>query len=191
MILTVYKTFYAFNYSSYSAALSAASIGTKTITYNSELYCLGPLHYTSIVELGFWNETFTLSRLLFGLFRTVMGTNLLVKSINMNTTSMVFNEFVSGNTMNTGYLLPITGIGYFYFSPILAPIITCGVYRIASKLEYRIKKTKSAFALFFMTYVYVRMATCIVATNINTILSMSSMILLTAGLIAIANKIIK
>lgn len=191
LVLSIYKTFYAFKYQSYFDALSSTSLSANMITYNLEAYCLGPLHYTAIVDLGFWNDTFSLSRFVFGILRTIMGTNLLVKSIDMNTTSMVFNEFVTGNRMNTGYLLPITGVGYFYFSPILAPVITCLVYRIASKLEYKMKKARSFFSLFFMSYVYIRVATCIVFTNINTILSMSSMILLTAGIIGFVNKYIK
>lgn len=188
VLLSIYKTFYAFKYSSYGDAIDAASINMNTITYNLEVYCLGPLHYSSVIELAS-NNSFPLSRLAYGFLRSVMGTNLLVKSIDMETTSMVFNKYVTANRADTGYLLPITGLGYLYLKSILSPLFSLSVYYLAFKMEKVINNSKSAFVLFFSSYIYIRLATCIICTNINTILSMGSMIIWSAGAIFLFNKL--
>lgn len=191
-LLTIYKSFYAFQYSNYFEAVSASTVNYEVITGNFESYCLGPLHYTSVIELDSNNYySFTFDRLIFGFLRSVMGTNLLVKDLDMETTSMVYNEFISGNMANTGHLLPITGLGYLYFPFVFAPLLTCFMYKLASKVEFLINKSGSAFGVFFLSYVYIRLATCIVFSNINTILTVLSMVFWLSGIVYILNKTIR
>ena len=187
-LLTVYKTFYAFLYSSYAEALSAASITSKTFTLNLEIYLEGPIHYTALIDLKNSGISFGIGRFLFGFFRTVAGTNMLVKGFDIDTASNLFNYLVTGNSANTGYLMPITGVGYVYLGAILSPLFVCVVYRFAFYLENMIKKSNTAFGIFFVSYVYIRTATCIICTNINTILTQVSFIALTAGVLYLDNK---
>lgn len=188
LLLSVYKTFYAFSYDSYISALSAANVQLDTFTTNAEIYFLGPLHYCSIIELAASGQSFGPLRFIFGLLRSVMGTNILVKNLSWQTTNMVFNSFVTDGAATTGYLLPITGLGLLYFNTLLSPAITVFIYFCAVKVEQIIKRSRSAFVAFFLAYIYIRLATCLICTNLNTILTHSSMVFWVAGVIYLINE---
>jgi len=191
LFLTLYKSFYVFHYSSYSEAFFATGLQLEGITRTLEAYLLGPLQYTACIEMANTNYTFPFTRLLYEIFRSTMGTNFLVRQMDMSTTSMIFNEFLTGGRNNHGLLLPITGLGYLYLTPLFAPLLTCIVYRFASIIEYEIDSSRYAFGVFFMSYIYIRLSTCIVCSNLNTVLTISSIVFWIAGTLYFTNKYIR
>jgi hypothetical protein len=187
--ITFYRFFTVYSSESYSDAFQQGDIELNKVTQYFELYSLGPLHITSVLELSQQKDLFTLERLLFGLLRSTMGTNFLVKNMDWKTNSEIFNEFISSGLNNTGILLPISGLCILYLSVFLSPILCCFIYIIALKLEIVIKKSDSTFFIFFASYIYIRLATCIICTNINTILTLVSTLLLSSGVLYIFNYI--
>ena len=190
VLLTLYKTLYVFNFESYEQAILESSFVNEDISKNFESYFLGPLHYAATLELYSTYDLFTLERLLFGIFRSTMGFNLFLKGYNYDTTNMVFCKFISNNLLDTGYLLPISCYCLLYLSPLLSPLLACFIYRISLSFEDTLHNSKSPFIVFFFSIIYIRLATCLIFTNINTILTLSSSYLIVFGTLFWLNHII-
>lgn len=187
LLLSIYKTFYAFNYTSYGDALIDSNFAENLISYQGEIYLLGPQTVAAAMKVY---DSFDLGigTFLFDIFRSFMGLNFFVKDMSIESTSVVFNNFVSSNSMSNGYLLPISSQGLIYFGFIFGPLLICFFYWITLILEKKMYTCKVPFLVFFMSYVYIRYSTCLISTNINTIITMSSSILLFVGLIYLIQK---
>lgn len=175
-LLSIYKTFFAFNYNSYIDAITQSS-SENLVSYQGEIYLLGPISVASALEMkDTWH--FNFNNLIYDFFRSTIGLSFLVKDSGIDSTSVIYNEFVSHGTLKNGYLIQISAHGALYFGYIFGPILICIFYKIALFLERLMDKSKYLFVQFFAAYVYIRFSTCMVSCNINTLLTMSSIILL-------------
>lgn len=190
ILMTIYKQFYAFKYDSYLTAIINFDIDMYEITKTSEIYLLGPQSVSSAMMLKNLNIEFNIKRLLFDFVRSFMGLNFIAKKIDMQTTSVIYNLFVTNGYSTNGYLIPITAQGYLYFGWILSPILLCLFLKLSLFLEKTFRTSQSAYTIFFMAYLFARSSTCIVASNINTVITNVSMFLLSAGIIYFIQKLV-
>lgn len=190
ILMTIYKHFYAFQYDSYLSTVSNIELDNYEITRTAEVYLLGPQTVSSAMKLKNQDLDYGLKRLLFDFARSFMGLNFIVKKFDMQTTTVIYNLFVSNGLQTNGYLLPITAQGYLYFGWILSPVLLCLFLSLSLHLEKTFRSSESAYTIFFAAYVFARSSTCVVASNINSVITNGSMILLSAGSIYLIQKIL-
>ncbi len=190
VFMTIYKHFYAFKYDSYLTTISNSKLDMHEVVKTSEVYLLGPLSVSSAMLLKKSTIRFGLERLLYDFARSFMGLNFIAKKIDMQTTTIIYNLFVTNGNANNGYLLPITAQGYLYFGWILSPILLCIFLKLSLFLEEKLKTSESAYTIFFAAYLFIRTSTSIVSSNINTVITNGSMILLSAGIIYMMQKLV-
>ena len=185
IMLTIYKTFYAFNYDSYADAIANSSSDMSDLVQTMEIYLLGPITVASAIEFGAIYSGLSLGQLLFDIGRSTIGVSFLVKSQNFVMTSASYNLFVTAGRSASGYLLPITGQGYIFLGFILSPILICICIYFAFRCERLMFSSKSAYVVYFSAYVFIRLSTCMVSSNLNTVLNAVSSIMISAGVIYI------
>lgn len=183
VLMTVYKEFYAFRYDSYLDALSSNRIDMYEITETAEIYLLGPQSVAAAILFGKNSNLIHIGRLLFDFARSFIGVSFFVKDMDMYTTSNLFNLFVTNGRSLSGYLLPITSQGHIYFGNLFSPILMILFLRIALYIEKIFRTSNSIYVVFFSSYFYIRAATCIVSSNINSVVTAGSLILMSAGII--------
>lgn len=176
VLISIYKMFFAFSYGSYLEAIAATDSSEYTIGYTAEIYLLGPITVSAVIDL--YNNSYPeFTTLFFDFMRSTMGLHLFVKDMSIESSSVLFNKFVTGTSMITnGYLLPISGNGLLYLTPIFGPFLLILIYRIGFFIEKVMKKTHSPIIFFFCAYVLIRYGTCMLSSNLNTVLTMSSLI---------------
>lgn len=189
-MLTIYKTFYAFKYTSYLEAISNSSSNINDLVQTMEIYLLGPITVSSSIDFSSFYQGATLKQFLMEIGRSTIGISFLVKSSDFVMTSASYNLFVTANRSISGYLLPITGLGYIFFGFLLSPILICFCFYIAFKLEKIMFNSKAAYVVYFSAYIYIRVATCIVSSNLNTVLNAISIIIISAGVLYIIQVLI-
>ncbi len=182
-MLTIYKTFYAFRYGSYLDAISNSSSSMNDLVQTMEIYLLGPLSVSSAIKFGSAFGGISLSQLLYDICRSSIGLSFLVKSQDSVLTSASYNLFVTSGNHTSGFLLPITGQGYLTFGIIFSPVLICICFYAAFKLEKVMLTSKSAYVVYFSAYVFIRLATCMVSSNLNTVLNAATSILISAGVV--------
>jgi|GEM_PF-2908323 len=184
VMLSIYKTFYAFLYSSYAEALASSSAGLEFIVQTLEVYLLGPVTMASALQFTFSGlTTFSLSQLLFDFGRSTIGISFLLKDSDRILTSAAYNQFVTRGLSDSGYLLPITGQGYAFLGFIFAPVLICLLFYFALKIEKVMFNSTSTFIIFFSAYIYIRIATCMISANLNSVLVAVSTVIISSGTI--------
>lgn len=181
-LLTIYKTFFAFKYDSYYDAINAEEINLKTLAQNLEVYLLGPQTVAASIEFAEIGN-FTFSQFVYDFQRSFIGLSFFVKGSDTYITSESYNLFVTDLAATSGYLLPLTGNAYGFVGFLFSPCLICMVYWLAFKLERIMLKSKVEYIVFFAAYVYIRLATCMVFSNLATILNVISSILISAGVV--------
>ncbi len=189
LFLTIYKTFFAFKYDSYLDAIKSEGIDLKDISTSLEIYLLGPQTVASSIEFSA-KGGFTFEQFFYDIGRSFIGISFFVKNNSSHITSEQFNLFISNGSSISGYLLPITGNAYCFVGFLLAPFLICIIYWLALKMEKLFLKSKTEYITFFSAYIYIRLATCIIFSNLATVLNVISSILLSAGLVYLFQKII-
>ncbi|SDP03273.1 hypothetical protein SAMN04515624_105179 [Eubacterium maltosivorans] len=184
VMLSIYKTFFAFMYSTYADALINSNMGLESVVQNLEIYLLGPVTVASAIQfasVGAFN--FSLSQLLFDFGRSTIGVSFFFKGSDKILTSEAYNQFITGGGANSGYLLPITGQGYEFLGFIFSPVLICLFFYLAFKIEKIMFKSNSTYIIFFVAYIYIRVATCMVSSNLNSVLVALSTVMVSAGVI--------
>lgn len=190
LLMTLYKHLGVFLYDSYSSAIASTKRDMHAITLASEVYLLGPQTVASTMMLKYQGVNFGLKQLFFDFVRSFMGLNFIAKTIDMKTTTVIYNLFVTNGRATNGYLVPITAQGYLHFGWILSPIVICLFLRLSLYLEDILRRSDSAYTVFFVTYAFARTSTCIIFSNINTVITMGSKLLLSAGCLHLFQKFI-
>jgi hypothetical protein len=187
-ILTIYKTFYAFRYDSYLDAIMYSDSNFKDFIRTMEIYLLGPITVSSVIKYENIYGGISLMQLFFDIGRSTIGISFLLKTIDYTLTSSSYNLFITSGRSVSGYLLPITGQGYLSFGFILSPLLLCCYLYIAFKLEKQMISNKSAYVVFFASYVFIRLSTCIVSANLSTVMNVTSSIFISAGILYLIQK---
>lgn len=183
-LLSLYKHLYVFQMDSYVSAIAETGFNGYELTKNLELYLLGPLTIASVFDFAVQSEgVFTIQRFLLDLLRPFIGISFLVKDSSLDTTTILYNLFVTDNRASNGFLLPISGHCFLYFGYLLAPGLICICYYLAFQLERILINTRSVFIGFWGSYFFIRLASCMVASNIYTVITSFSLVLIfTAGI---------
>ena len=190
--MTAYRLFAAYKYSSYSAALQGGSLRANYIPAFIEMYCLGPqsvacgIHFSDLMQ-----NDFTIGTFFYDIFRPFMGLNFIAKAFNSSTSIMMYNSWFSGiQGKSNGLFLQISNQGYCYFGLLFAPVYACIFLRIAIFIERKLKKTQTLFLIFFYNYVYIRLATCVIAGTMSGYISTMTMALIMCGAIYLLQKLV-
>lgn len=187
-LLTIYKNFYVFNYASYADAL-ANSNGFAGVGKTAELYLLGPVS----VAAGL-NETLadaqSLGSLLYDFARSFIGLSFFVKGSDFTAAGAMFNQFVSGGTSASGVLLPISVEGGTCTFLALGPALTLGFLLFALYLERKMRNATSPVVIFYIAYVYIRMATCLVSAAVSSVILSFSSVIVIVGALWLAQRLL-
>lgn len=189
VFMTLYKGLYVFNYSNYTAALSNSDIGLERVVNSAEVYLLGPQTVSAAINFADNSSVDFLALLPLDFAKSTIGISFFVDGVTTHTTSVLYNLFVTGGVAVNGYLLPITAQGYMCLGFILSPIIICLFYLLALKIESLMTETSFLYVKFFAAYVYIRVATCIVSSNMNSVLTAASIVVISAGLVFLMQRI--
>lgn len=188
LMLTIYKTFYAFNYDSYFEAITSGNQVFGGLGGNFDLYALGPTSVATGFAAGEATSNFNIGSLLFEIARCTIGISFLVKDVPIDMPTVIYNLFVSGGTRTSGYFIPIGVEGAVCTTTILGPLLPLAFLMIAVKIERLIRSSKSSYWVFFLSYVYIRFATCLVAGNMATILNTTTTVLITTGVLYVMSR---
>lgn len=190
--MTAYRLFSVYRYSSYGAALQGSSLRDNYISSFVEMYCLGPQSVACGIHFSDVNQgSFTLGSFFYDIFRPFMGLNFIAKLFDGKTSILMYNSWFSGvEGRSNGLFLQISNQGYCYFGMVLAPIYACLFLRIAIFLEKKLKQRNSLFLIFFYNYVYIRLATCVIAGTMSGYITTITMVLLVCGAIYLLQKFI-
>lgn len=190
-LMTVYKMFYAFNYDSYLEAIVSSEQVFTGLSGNLEYYCLGPTSVAAGFAAADGYTDLNIASLLFELVRSFIGLSFLVKDLPFSMPTEYFNLFVSGGSRTSGYFIPLGVEGAVCTIPLLGPILPIALLWIAMKLECIVRRTTSPYWVFFLSYVYIRLATCLVAGNLATILTTVSTVLVTTVVLYLASRVLE
>jgi hypothetical protein len=134
---------------------------------------------------------FTIGTFFYDIFRPFMGLNFIAKAFNSSTSIMMYNSWFSGiQGKSNGLFLQISNQGYCYFGLLFAPVYACIFLRIAIFIERELKKTQTLFLVFFYNYVYIRLATCVIAGTMSGYISTMTMALIMCGAIYLLQKLV-
>lgn len=190
LLITIYKTFYAFNFDSYGDAIANSGYGISDLTKDMDIYLLGPSTYSSVVAFKQSIFTYPIFGFLYDFFRSFIGLSFFVKDMMFQGSSALYNLYVTNGAVTSGYLLPITGLGYIMFGKILSPIFLIVILYISSKIEKIFRTSKNICITYFSGYVFIRMASCIVSSNFNSVIVQLSSTLVFIGGLLLLNKIL-
>jgi hypothetical protein len=185
--LTIYKTFYAFRSGSYQEALSGG-FSALSLSYQFEIYALGPVSVSAVFDLLDTHSP-AFFTLILDFLRSTIGPSFFVKKYEMGTTSVLYNLFITQGTNPSGFLIPISAQGAMYLTPFFGPLLICLYYRLAFWQEKIIKKTANPYICVFIGFMYIRFATCMVTSNINTINTMASLVVIFLFPLFIVHKV--
>lgn len=181
--MTIYKHTYAFKYDSYIEAMMSSNIDMEEISKTAEIYLLGPQSVAASISMKDAYSEFSIDRLIFDFMRSFIGLNFLVKNSSMMSTSNIFNLYVTGGKSISGYLLPIGAQGYIYFGYLLGPLLMILMINISLHIENIFTRSESLYVSFFALYMFSRVSTCIISSNLNSVITSSSLIISSAGII--------
>lgn len=180
LFMTLYKSLYAFNSGSYADVLLENDFDPEKISHMLEVYIFGPVCAASVFSFEeFSTFSASLPLFLYDTFRPIMGLNILAKAFDYQLTSELYNLHNTLSGFDTsGLLIPISGQAYLYFGWLLSPVLICCFYLLAIKLELIIKTTHSLFLVFWCSYFFIRISTCMICSNVPSVLTSGSLVFL-------------
>ena len=190
--MTIYRVFAVYNHSSYFEVLKGASIREHYFESFVEMYFLGPQSVAcGLLCTDTLRGQYTIGTFIYDIARPFMGLNFIAKLFNENTSTVLYNSWFFGKEgLSNGLLLQISNQGYNYFGFFLAPIFGCVFMRIALFIEEKLKQPNTIYLVFFYNYIYIRMATCVMAGTMSGYISAVTMALLVCGVIYLLQKLI-
>ena len=190
--ITAYRLFAVYKHSSYSDAIQGGSLRDNYIPAFIEMYCLGPQSVACGIQFSdLMHGDFTIGTFFYDIFRPFMGLNFIAKAFDGSTSIMMYNSWFSGvQGKSNGLFLQIANQGYCYFGLFLAPVFACVFLRIAIFIERKLKQTKNLFLIFFFNFVYIRLATCVIAGTMSGYITTITMSLIMCGSIYLLQKFV-
>ncbi|WP_306010336.1 hypothetical protein [Bacillus sp. MMSF_3328] len=180
VLMSIYKFFGAFQYDSYSAALSNSNADISWLSRTLQSYFFGPenvaitLDFFKSIDVGTGNMFYDFLRSTFGVSFLLKGDGVL--------TSEIFNTYIYGIERPTGHVISAIGYSVLFFGIFLAPIFALFNIFISAKVEKQLYKSKSYEMMYVWGYVLVRFATNLFV-NTPPLISNASIMLGTAGLL--------
>ena len=190
--MTVYRLFAVYKFSSYSAALEHGGyMGQNYDSRFMESYLLGPQSIAAGIEFkNLYAGYFSVTRLIFDIFRPFMGFNIILKRFSVTPSITLYNSWLSGVAgRSNGNFLQITSQGYCYFGFLFSPLFTCIFLWISVKIENWMKKETNLFVYFFLCYVFIRTSTCVLGGTMSGYITNLSMTFLMCGFFVLLQKL--
>lgn len=187
IMMTIYKVFNAFLFSSYSEALQNSDVSSGFSASMIDAYFYGintiakNLSFGHVADLNILN-------FLYDILRSTFGLNFLAPH-GISLTSQYYNLYLYGGEQSTGYLLSSVGYGYIYFGFILSPFISCLNIFFLTFMERKMKNVSSIEMSYIWAYLYMRFAFSLLG-SLPPLISLSSRFLFfNGGIYYIAKKI--
>lgn len=157
-MMTIYKTFRAFAYSSYSLAIAsgASDFNAQSISNMIDIYFYGVrdiarnISISKQINLNF-GTFFT------DLFRNTFGIHYLFRG-SENTTVALYNLYIYNGLNTAGNLYSSLAYGSSYFSPVLAPLATVFNIVFATWIENKLHRVKDIDIYYVVSVAYIRLA---------------------------------
>jgi len=157
-LLTIYKVFYAFLYSSYLEAIASRSnFGLLDISAQLDAYFYGFKTVARNLTYVHSSSDASLSTWIMDIVRNTFGIHYLFRN-NTVTTIEAYNLFVYGGRATSGYLLSSIAYGSMYYSYVFAPVATIINFCLACYMEKRIRSIRYIEIYYIMCLAYVRFA---------------------------------
>jgi len=188
LLMSVYKFFAAFQYSSYVTALTNSNIDIAWFSRTLQSYFFGPENVAAVID---FSKTYNIriENMFFDFLRSIFGISFLMKGQGV-LTSERFNTYIYGVDTPTGHVISSISYGYIYFGVLLSPIITVLNIIISSKIEKKMYTSKSYEMTYVWVYILARFATNLFV-NTPPLISYATIMLGTGGLLFITAKILK
>ncbi|MBP5245002.1 MAG: hypothetical protein J6036_00900 [Clostridia bacterium] len=153
-LMTIYKTFYAFKYTSYMDAINRGTVDSGSISSTLQIYFMGPEQ--TALSLDF-SKLGGLSPMqpVFDFIRSTPPFSFFVKD-SVSTTSVMFNEWIYGGTQQSGYIIPSVGYGYIFFGVMFSPLVAILNIAISFLFEKSAQKAKTAEFFYLFYYCAIR-----------------------------------
>ncbi|MBS7262198.1 MAG: hypothetical protein KIG36_01140 [Eubacteriales bacterium] len=184
-LMSIYKFYYAFLYSSYAEAWEAGGgitakqivgwiddyfFGLETVTKNMRFSTFPQVH------IGF-------EQLLIDIGRDIFGIHFLFGG--MPTTVNYYNLLIYNGAKDTGWLFSSIGYGYMYLGGFFAPVFTIINFIAAVLFERLLHRTVNAEPVYIVGYVYTRIILNVFGSFPGTLNNISQYMTL-AGLVLLA-----
>ncbi|MGI5924962.1 MAG: hypothetical protein ACOX9E_13535 [Lentisphaeria bacterium] len=157
-------------YASYSRNQSSLVDLTDSVS----CYCGGPYNVAMAIEvLDNYPEVRNFKRLIFDVFRPMIGPNIFLRNSKILLSNYYFNDRIWRGG-HFSQILPMIGQGYIYFGTLLSPLLGCLVILLAYKLENFIAKSNSPECFLFVSFSLIRFG-FLMGQNINNIVNDLSM----------------
>lgn len=188
LFMSIYKHFSAFYYGSYLGAISTSNSDIRWLSQTLHLYFFSTQNVAVAIDFS-KNDGLSLLNMLYDFGRSFFGLSFLLKN-RMIMTTEYFNTYIYGFTKAGGHVISGLGYGYIYFGALLSPIIVCLNIFISIKLEKIFNRAKSFEGKYIFGYMLVRFTTNIFV-NTPPLISLSTIMLFTAGLLYLVAKYFK
>lgn len=188
LLMTIYKSFYAFMYESYFSAIQNSSLELSFIPQTLQAYFWGPHNISMMIDM---KEIYSgdIGNILFDFFRSTFGFNFMLKNSGI-LTSITFNSFVYGTYTETGRLISSIAYGYYYLGFVFSPLFSGINIYLSMLIENRFYKSKNFEEIFLWSYVLARIAISLLF-NTPAIINVITTLLGTMGLVFWVSKILK
>lgn len=152
--MTIYKSYNAFLYDSYTDVISNLNIDLYKYSSILDSNFFGP----NVIGRNLSNSTssvFSFQQLSYDFFRSIFGLSQLLKSYSYTTTQL-YNLTIYNGASTSGYLYSSIAYGYYYFGFVFSYIFSFFSILIAFYLESRMKRTKYIEFAFLWTILFAR-----------------------------------
>lgn len=185
LLMTIYKQFYAFLYSSYTEALLNADSESliSALTLDSYFFGCG----TIAQNIQFANlHLLSIENLFYDLFRNIFGLNFILKDVGL-TTDQLYNYTTYQGMQTSGYLMSSIAYGFIYLGALFSPIATALNITAALFCERALKKAKSIEMTYILAYIYIRFAFGMFENYAPLLNTASRYLIINGGIFAFAN----
>lgn len=185
ILMSIYKVFNAFAYSSYSIAIRNSTFNMRLIAEQIDSYFYGPI--TTMMNISYANSTnASIGTMFYDVARSTFGISFLLKNKGV-LTSELYNAVLYGGAARSGYLMSSIGYGCIYLGYVLSPVVTIIRLLFTIGFERRMKKTRSLEYTYLWSYCFIANIFSFYGSIIPHINSLSRMIISYAFVILCAS----
>ena len=157
-MMTLYKTFHAFLYDSYTQALQSSmeDFSTHDAATQIDIYFYG---VRNIAKNLYVSEKLNLGLTTFvkDILRNTFGVHYLFRG-GQDTTVELYNLYIYGGELTAGHLYSSLAYGSTYFTPVLAPLATVFNMLVIAGLEKWLRRMRTMDTYYIVGIIYMRMA---------------------------------
>ena len=154
-LMTVYKTYYAFLYSSYLEAIQANSFRLQGVASQIDIYFYGVKTISKNLYFCL-NSDISISQFFIDTLKNTFGIHYLFKN-NTYTTIENYNLFLYSGDSTSGYLFSSLAYGYLMFGVIIAPFASAANVFLTYIVEKYMSRITDLDIYYIFCIIYTRM----------------------------------